>query len=844
MSSSYYAAIGKKMDAPLTNPNPYADDEFNLSKAVEEDNDSLEASKNAYFDSLISAYNKQFEAQDRLPTQLLNLTKTGMQVKGQVDDFLEYEKRMNEFKKVLYKPLPEGNLPKWAKGNKRVLEHPELLDPDVAREDKFTAERDSIKAETITVSNDLIKNGEIEIGQEVAEGPKNADGISNYTLDHLYEKTKTTVLADEPAYWEKAKAGLTVPMPGQYHANGEQIYKTYDEAANIAEKRYIMGKIMNYYLYSNDELAGTRPGRYKRSFVMPLMERYEVRMKDAIEDMGQAHHEVQTKLRAEDLEYKVQTNPGYFVDYANVYKGAHDGSYQLARKEAANTVARLAETGALTRGTVEQVLDTPFIPRGQSKPTTVREYWKDDASVMLKGVRNYETAEFESAKQETEAKQREWINNKIEAAHASKIPYSTDQKQLIIKDFMDTFKVSYAQVPDRLKNLYTLGSGDDQLLDYELTKRRNRGESLTAADLAFGDPDKKEEWLRKIGADGAGINTSRRDSFIIGKVEAKTLNTLGEAGRGDEWRAYQDNATRAFNEAYMLAKANGATDAEAFKAGQDAVTDGLDIGGTDESWSKWGGTGQTVDNAQNLGRAKAALAKDPTLLDSEEPWVGEEPHIQEAINYLQGKQTDLPVYYRNFPNVKLQPIQLMRRRLEALGLLQDGELELPEDNISEGLNELLVKPSPAKTFRVFNDEEEPNDWMIEQYNDGTIEPEELRELMMLRLRDNAQNMQSTSTTDIDYRRLVELPQEDIDRFNKEVGEDLPPYLQLQNLLPEVAKVLVQDKLLTPSSMEPYLEKDPRGISGETYKLDLPTDPILRRKVIEARREQENPRGAI
>ena len=147
MSSSYYAAIGKKTDAPLTTSvaDAYADDEYNLSQSITEDNASLESSRNQYFDSLITAYNKKFEAQERLPTQLLNLTQSGMQAKGIVDDWLEYEKRMNEFKKVLYKPLPEGEMPKWAKGDARILEHPELLDPDVAREDKFSAERDAIE---------------------------------------------------------------------------------------------------------------------------------------------------------------------------------------------------------------------------------------------------------------------------------------------------------------------------------------------------------------------------------------------------------------------------------------------------------------------------------------------------------------------------------------------------------------------------------------------------------------------------------------------------------------------------------------------------------------------------
>ena len=50
--------------------------------------------------------------------------------------------------------------------------------------------------------------------------------------------------------------------------------------------------------------------------------------------------------------------------------------------------------------------------------------------------------------------------------------------------------------------------------------------------------------------------------------------------------------------------------------------------------------------------------------------------------------------------------------------------------------------------------------------------------------------------------------------------------------------------LSEKEMSAYLEKDPRGITGQGYKLDLPDDPIQRRRIQEARRKAELPFGAI
>jgi hypothetical protein len=61
----------------------------------------------------------------------------------------------------------------------------------------------------------------------------------------------------------------------------------------------------------------------------------------------------------------------------------------------------------------------------------------------------------------------------------------------------------------------------------------------------------------------------------------------------------------------------------------------------------------------------------------------------------------------------------------------------------------------------------------------------------LRLKANAKN--DKRGLDVRYRRLVHVNESDKARFLEIVG-DLPPWLQLENLIPEAAKALVDDTL--------------------------------------------------
>jgi len=135
----------------------------------------------------------------------------------------------------------------------------------------------------------------------------------------------------------------------------------------------------------------------------------------------------------------------------------------------------------------------------------------------------------------------------------------------------------------------------------------------------------------------------------------------------------------------------------------------------------------------------------------------------------------------------------MRYRLKSLGLIKDGELAIPEDDLPPYLQQQLRKPNPSKTLRVINNEDGIrliDSSRFSSYDKGgDIEVDAVQEL-----RSKAQTSQQYALIDSSYRTLVNIPEELNNEFLAQVGE-LPPYLQLNNLQPEVAKAFVADVLM-------------------------------------------------
>ena len=65
----------------------------------------------------------------------------------------------------------------------------------------------------------------------------------------------------------------------------------------------------------------------------------------------------------------------------------------------------------------------------------------------------------------------------------------------------------------------------------------------------------------------------------------------------------------------------------------------------------------------------------------------------------------------------------------------------------------------------------------------------------MELRAKAQTSQQYALIDSSYRMLVDIPPNLNEEFIAQVGE-LPPYMRLENLQPEVAKAFVADTLMT------------------------------------------------
>ena len=110
-----------------------------------------------------------------------------------------------------------------------------------------------------------------------------------------------------------------------------------------------------------------------------------------------------------------------------------------------------------------------------------------------------------------------------------------------------------------------------------------------------------------------------------------------------------------------------------------------------------------VNALQDQAKLAIAINKNRDLLNSEQPLEGELEHLKVAAKYLQsfkeGNRAPFPEIYRYLGSrLKIDPIKLMKTRLEATGLLDGDEIFIHEEG-KPGERD-LVNPNPSKTLRV------------------------------------------------------------------------------------------------------------------------------------------------
>lgn len=795
-----------------------------LTDSINAEIDRATRSNSEYFNLLIRQYRElDTKAQNR-PQQLVQLLGQASDVKKEATEWIQDQIEVGQFsshlddKKYLESVKGGENWEDIGAVNPRPVSphaiYDELANKDssVSKINELEPKIDEVEAEAHKVAAEILETRPTEATKALAltEGPdgrslaRHEQAISIGQLKGIY-----------PAMREKLEAGLPVRIPEScmpLNDQGEQHVTTYELASGCA-RDYIDRTIDAWIYHKHKNVIGGNLGIYKRDFLKWMIEKRDERYSKYKLDEAQAVSDVLRKRRAKELTLKIQNSKsGYLVNYINKYAPYNQGRKDLTRVEAFNHMAYAYEYGDLSRDKIEQELGTEFWANDGSR-TTPEKLWKKDTAKLLKRMREADNTEIDERKEEADHKEKLWVSNVLEKVYESKDLPSYKRKQEIIQEFMAEFNKSIEQVPDELKRLATLGSVPDEILHQELLYRYNRGERLTARDIAgFENAEKKAEWTDRIK--GSGIDTATRDSAIAGFVVQKTRENDGRLNKTTKYRAYTYNATLAFNKAYLAAKQNDATDSEAMAAGIAAVEKGLALGKPgDTSWANWGAnlTPQDVNEILTKAKVKDAIAKDRNLIFSDKPWEGEEPHIKQALEYLNKKRINLPTYYKSFPSIKISPLKLMMTRLNSLGLIDDKDAVIPEDELSEATKALLIKPSPAKTLRANIKAKEDGKTLInpEEYEfdtDLVNEEEELNkeadrlygdfELSAVQeLRAKAQTAQQYALIDSSYRTLVNVPQELNDEFTAQVG-DLPPYLQLNNLAPEVAKAFIGDILMT------------------------------------------------
>ena len=874
MSNTNLALMYKLDTLPTSSVSSNYQDEdaaADMTKSVNANIDDTQKGLNAHFDSLIRTYNHLHKRAENRPKEFLQTLKTGVQAKKDITEFAEYWGEYYDYANRLVDQKETVGKVKWAhyplKGE---------FDKDVKKEIEAKNLLLQNRAESNDFAGQLQKQGANEDAHNLFRGPNGSYENEVELIDNM----KQLLLDHEGSYRPRAEAGMKVPMPGQFTADGQQIYKTYNEAVGAKERRYISDVIDSWYAYKNKDLAGGRVGLWKQKFINELIERDEERIKKELENDGKVYQQIQLEGRSKELETRINQDPGFLIDYINVYKGFHDGRYDLARVEAFDMLVTGIETGVLDRADIEPVLNHQFLAHDSTPEnphwTTARKYWKKDSGRVLAALRKSEKETSEAAKEAKEAEMNTEATNILAKIDEQDTPLTFKAIQQIQLDYMEKWGIrDPEQLPDIMKNLPYDGMYDDQELDAQLTYNHyTLNQRIEPSDIrGIIDPDIKKKW-HDIMKSQAGLTkeaTTRRNGAVSAEVTARTMESDVNKEKTPKWRSNYEQAIIEYDSVYNGVIANGGTDQQAHKEAMEAVKGGLwkEVSPGVYQWDTRGPSGFNTEPARQINKVVQSISKDRSLLNSTTPWDGEEPHLLEAANYLsksrRGLEVNQPFYYRDIARkIGMNPERLMINRLEAVGAIKPSKLQLPEEqNLSPRHQRLLLKPSAAKTYRITKENKDIV-WMLDTiaspaaeanggydairnsrgdyesiqeatgknlnevtYQDiafllqkgytnlgrydvtpqafadvvwaNRIAPDELfdedgqNKFLLARLRMKAHNASNYQTLDNTYRRLVNIPQRDQDEFLEIVGE-LPPWLELDTLLPEVAKELVRSTL--------------------------------------------------
>ena len=755
MTNSWNPSLG--INTSKTN---YLQTEVDMTEATNKQIDENVKMMNAHFDSLIKMNNASIKARTQGWKELANFTTEGRKFVKWARDKADARAALNEY----YSNDPD-------KVKSRVLNEVDL--------NVNEAELDDQKRINYTAA------GEIEaIDPDTAAALKETGNGRAQSIELL-----GISFGQSADFFERAKDTVQVEVePG--------VWKTWNEPGGLtAIERSIISKEIDEIFISQVINSGVNRRLVDKYLLKPMLKQHKERLTLAQAESIKGTIAQETEIRNEQFATKFNhaansssdpASAGAIIeDYLKGFAGYHaassgmrDKGFYLAKQELQGFILAGIRDGTIPPEAIQGALDYELTPNDGGPPRTINEYLPTFAGPIRKAVNKALNDKQQEAELALKTEQEDMVQPKL-----AEWRKNTPSEQEVQK-FAQEYRAIYGESHPDIDNFWSKQDIDDKDIELELEDRYSKSGEIFAEDIeGITNPEMKEKWLKRVDEGGlTSKEITNRDNTIKTLVNQQTLETDGDKDKSFKWDTIYNNAIDKYDEIYREERSQGQSHRTAKGL---ALKETMAYIQTEKAATRWI-EARDENKADNINKARSAIIKDNSVIDSEDLLPGEAPELKAGLRYVKTGKGTIPQYYRSFPNINLTAYELLQRRLVATGMLKSSEAEpIPERQLDPTQQDLLLnKPSPARTYRALLDEHgvENLEQLVEITEFTSVEE------LLRALRSNSQRNNKTAGWEVSQVNIDPTLEEEHTQI---VGEQ-PPFMRLNTLLPGVATAYVED----------------------------------------------------
>ena len=818
MTSSFNTVLGSQRDTPpdISKWN-YASTEPDLVKSVNSEIDETTKLMNDHFNLVIAQENQYNQNKQARHKELLELIPNAVQAYVNIRDRREANALVN------------GVIP--LSGNKVKDEVKSKVKNTWEKEEKelteLEREEGQVSGKIQAYQDNFLKEGQTDAGLLAQDAVVKASRSRN-VIKELHDAGTSG--------WPKFKV---IAEEKYLHEMPDGRWLTLKEAASEPDEYYEIAYRGTLELFLAQTVSGNNYSRrlLNKYLVQPLFQDFQKDKKGYVKAQVDAQRALMERDRAdaflqfakspttpiESVDGEALTQPeieeknakelgNKITDYLGNFHAFHAYSWSHGRAEMFRFMEQAWETGQLSDQDIIRIGDS-IIKGHDGKSRRLKDYWNKEYGPLRKKVRIKQGEQIAQHEQDIDTQQHNWWQEVKGSEEWTKV---MDDSKSTVEQKLEYLKRLEQQAWDKgwdkpvqeLKR--NIARFDDLGPDVEeehfnfLWNRHEAGYKIDPSELREFDPTGKYYSKIKAIVDGPSMDTAQVNSakdFVEGQTVDYTKETDGQPGKeSPKFRAIRDQANISFVEHFRAQKSLGKTDEEAMSFARTQtkkeIWEGL--------YNQYPAYNPDHTAAQDMLAVKDKIKSDTTHLSSKEPWVGEEVHLQAALQYYQLGEgvirtgPDPTEYYKNFStlgNKTWSVSDVMKHRLVSTGLIKDDGTVDPVKALALKEQILLKhKPSAGRTYRALFEDVEGKEPVLDYTNFFNFDQ------LSSATRANAQISNSYTTPGLDWLQLVNIEPELIDAYSDIVGET-PFFMHLDNLLPGVAEEQVKRTLIEPK--EPF-----------------------------------------